>query len=113
MESSKYFNSCQYSASKAKDDTLPMVREDTKQKGRRRTKNRNDQMDQDGDGVYMKLNFNPSELLQVLMRLKNQLLSLMLVKPLKVIGSVIQQLPEHRIYLLNKTHLAQGESKWT
>ena len=89
MESSKYFNSRQYSTSKAKDDTLPMVWEDTKQKGRRRTENRNDQTDQDGDGAYMKLNFNPSELSQVLMHLKNQLLSLTLVKPPKVIGSVI------------------------
>ena len=66
MDSSKYFNSCQYSALKAKDDTLPTVREDTKRKGRRRTEKRNDQTDQDGDGAYMKLNFNPSELSQVL-----------------------------------------------
>ena len=70
-------------------------------------------MDQDGDGAYMKLNFNPSELSQVLMHLKNQLPSLTLVKPPKVIGSAIRQLPEHRIYLPNKTHLARGESKWT
>ena len=76
MESSKYFNSCQYSTLKAKDDTLLTVWEDTKQKGQRRTEKRNDQMDQDGDGAYMKLNFNPSELLQALMHLKNQLLSL-------------------------------------
>ena len=70
-------------------------------------------MDQDGDSAYMKLNFNPSKLLQVLMRLKNQLPSPTLVKPPKVIGSAIRQLPEHRIYLPNKTHLARGESKWT
>ena len=106
MESSKYFNSHQYSTLKAKDDTLLTVQEDTKWKGQRRIENRNDQMDQDGDGAYMKLNFNPGELSQVLMRLKNQLPSLTLVKPPKVIGSAIRQLPEHRIYLPNKTHLA-------
>ena len=93
--------------------TLLTVQEDTKWKGQRRTEKRNDQMDQDGDGAYMKLNFNPSGLLQALMHLKNQLPGLTLVKPPKVISSAIWQLPEHRIYLLNKTHLAWGKSKWT
>ena len=110
MESSKYFNLSQYSTLKAKDDTLPMVWEDTKLKGWRRTENRNNQTDRDYDGVYM--NFNPSEFLQGLMHLKNQLPSPTLIK-WKVITSVIQQLPEHKTYLLNKKLLGWGDSKWT
>ena len=108
MESSKYFNLNQYSTLKAKDDTLPMVQEDSKLKGRRRTKNRNNRTDRDSVGVYM--NFNPSKFSQGLMHLKNQLPSPMLIK-WKVITSAIQQLPEHKTYLLNKKLLGRGDSK--
>ena len=108
MESSKYFNLSQYSTLKSKDDTLPTVQEDSKLKGRRRTENRNNRTDRDSDGVNM--NFNPSEFLQGLMHLKNQLPSLTLIK-WKVITSVIQQLPEHKTYLPNKKLLGRGDSK--
>ena len=108
MDSSKYFNLSQYSTLKAKDDTLPTVREDTKLKGRRRIKNRNNQTDRDNDGVYM--NFNPSKFTQGLMHLKNQLPSPTLIK-WKVITSAIRQLPEHKTYLLNKKLLGRGDSK--
>ena len=108
MESSKYFNLSQYSTLKAKDDTLLIVREDTKLKGWRRTKNRNNWTDQDSHGVYM--NFNPSEFSQGLMHLKNQLPSPTLIK-WKVISSVIQHLPEHKIYLLNKKLLGQDTER--
>ena len=79
--------------------TLPMVQEDTKLKGQRRTENRNNQTDQDSDGVY--INSNPSEFSQGPMHLENQLPSPTLIK-WKVITSAIWQLPEHKTYLRNK-----------
>ena len=96
MDSSKYFNLSQYSTLKAKDDTLPTVREDTKVEGGPKTGN---DTDRDSDDVYM--NFNPSKFTQALMHLKNQLPSPMLIK----------WLPEHKTYLPNKTLLGRGNGK--